>query len=312
MGACCTACHDRREAGDAAAALPSFRAGSPTAPVMAVAISPDGREVAAGGFNGWVTILDVARKRAEDLALEGRDIVWRLSFSPDGLPLAISRPTASVWDFGVGRARTTGNQGLVAFTASGEEVWLEAAGREAPVRLRGPGGVDCEVLPRWDAIRGVDFSPGAGLLALGTESGQVVVWNVPEGRQVAACEPWPGRSGWVGGLSFLGPSGPLAVMPSVTVPPLLWELPGKALRPAFGERRWDGAALAGGGAFVVAAQPPGLNVWDVGGQELKLSLQSWHATPVRVAATPDGRLLAVADSEGTVRLWPWETLRALL
>jgi hypothetical protein len=312
MGTCCTACHDRREAGEAPVALPSCCAGSPNMPILAVAISPGSRTVAAGGFNGALTLLDVATGRVEELTPTGPNFPWRLGFSPDGRRLAVSRATAWVWDLGTRQATAYPNRRLTAFAASGEEVWLEAAGREAPVRLRGPGGVDCEVLPRWDAIRGVDFSPGAELLALGSENGHVTVWSVADGRLVAACEPWPSKNGWVCQVKFLGPAGPLAVMPSVGVPPLLWELAGQVLRPAFGERGWDGAALAGGGAFVVAVQPPELTVWEVGGQELKLSLQSWHATPVRVAATPDGRLLAVADSEGTVRLWPWETLRALL
>src|SRR5262249_18283693 len=146
--------------------------------------------------------------------------------------------------------------------------------------------------------------PGGALLAVGRHPDSLTVYEVATGRVVVSREPWSAQ-GQLSRFAFLGPAGPLAVMPSLaTAAPLLWDLAADTLRPAFGERRWEGAPALAEGGRVVVVESPWLKVWDANGQELLLSLQPLQHPPSKVAATPDGRLLAVADHDANVWVWP--------
>jgi WD40 repeat protein len=65
-------------------------------PVMSVAFSPDGEQLASADF-GQVHIWDVTTHR-EVAKLEGHGQVWSVAWSPDGTTLAGSGDTARLWD----------------------------------------------------------------------------------------------------------------------------------------------------------------------------------------------------------------------
>ena len=75
--------------------------------IFCLALSPDGRMVAAGGSNGRIMVWDVAtgRRRCEDhLELPALN----LSFSPDNRRLAaVSRETVNIWDLATGKSVLT-------------------------------------------------------------------------------------------------------------------------------------------------------------------------------------------------------------
>ena len=78
--------------------------GTPPINDLSVALSPDGRTLAVGGFGSVVRLWDVrSRKLIRELD-QGANGAFTLEFSPDGRTLAISgfEPVASLWDVGTG------------------------------------------------------------------------------------------------------------------------------------------------------------------------------------------------------------------
>jgi RNA polymerase sigma factor (sigma-70 family) len=119
-----------------------------------VAYSPDGKTLAAGGRGAGLTIpfWEVATGKGLRSLSGLQQDVWGLAFSPDGKTLAAAcgreNPSLRLWD-----------------VAGGKEVrQLETAGAQTPT---------------------VAFSPHGKLLASGRMSGELCLWEVITGQQIA-------------------------------------------------------------------------------------------------------------------------------
>jgi WD40 repeat protein len=151
-------------------------------PVLCVAISPDGGQIATGGEDGtiklWASGAPTAHttRAADDpvgrprllAKLTGHTArVWSIAFSPDGRMLASgSRDgTARLWD--VAKIRAV-SRPLVADPAV---VKTAVSNNRGGTR---------------DAILSVAFSPNSKTLAVGTHDGTVRLWSVAGRRKIAA------------------------------------------------------------------------------------------------------------------------------
>jgi WD40 repeat protein len=122
---------------------------------LSVALSPDGRMVAAGGFSRVVRLWDVRTGKLVHVLDNGGSGAMALEFSPDGRTLAVSglEPVASLWDV------TTGTQ-------IGPSLSVSAAGRFAMM----------------------DLSPDGRQLLMTLANGRGAVWDVdPEDWARRAC-----------------------------------------------------------------------------------------------------------------------------
>jgi WD40 repeat protein len=267
--------------------------------VSSVAFSPDGKTIAASALDAnnqpIVQLWDMARHVPLGKPLRGGGNASNASFSPDGRTLALADEISGV----------------------GVRLWSLASHRPRGELL----DLDLEC---WNAY----FSPNGRTLAvtgydsIGGAGPVVQLWDIGHNRPIGA--PLRGV-GNPNGASFSPDGTMLAVAGSGGL--RLWRVthpsgPGQPLRGHRGDVRSvafspDGKTLASGG------EDGTVRFWDARrGVELGapldtnvgavLGVTSWTEGGVTgVAFNRDGKLLASAQSDGTVRLWDVEHRGAL-
>jgi WD40 repeat protein/transcriptional regulator with XRE-family HTH domain len=242
-----------------------------------VALSPDGRLLAAAGTGGTVALFDVAdRGHPMRLAtLRGfKSTVYDVRFGPKGRSLAAASNDGSVrqWDLAqptrpslAGVVRAPSSEPLQALSYSPDGRLLAAAGAGGTLLVWRPG----QDRPRSIAGSGraqltsVAFSPNGELLATGGQDDVVRVFSVaPSGAARPVHAPLQGFTSWVGSVAF----------------------------------------APNGRNLVAGSSDNSLREWSTSNWSSSAVLE--HPAPVTSAAfLPSGRYLVTADAEGTVRLW---------
>jgi WD40 repeat protein len=306
----------------------------------AVAYSPDGKTLASGGTDGIIRLWDVSGSKPAPRALApGYSIRVRdITFAPAGTALAVSEADGSgrvlekdrglfIERARLPRART------VAFAPDG--VTLAAAeGRSARLwrleegRLREHG-----LLTAPGVITRLSFSGDGAALAVGGDTGKVVLWRLTGRQQVLTGPPsavasmvlsadgatltvvhanhrvvlWDtARGTQLGSAQPPEGTGVLDCLPGgatvVTSDLRLWQLVRDKLveRGRLGKEAdyAQSAAFGPGGRVLASAGWGQLAVWDVVGSK---KLHQWRlpAGPHRVTFTHDGKYLATANANGT-------------
>lgn len=261
-------------------------------PVRCVAFSGDGTLVASGGDDGQVELRRAARGELVRRFKGHIGAVTFLGFSPDGQTLASGGEdrTARLW-------RWTGSQqdrlehpakvhGL-AYTSDGRTL-VSAAGRlvniwdlEKGTRVRTLGPLKKSEI----GINRLAVSADGTLLATGGVGAEVILWHGTTGARLRAL-PGPAREGK--GKTTLGGNG-LAFSPD-----------GKYLAASYG---LVAAADAGPHPMIVKVWKPQT------GQEV-CTLRAHDRLVRSLTFSPDGKWLATASRDGTVKLWRVGTWKA--
>jgi WD40 repeat protein len=273
--------------------------------VVAVAFSPDGKRLASAGTDRVVRIWDVSSGAGVQQMKGHSDVVRRLAFSPDGTRLASASvdKTVKVWDVDAGKLihdlRGHRDQVLgVAFhpdgrrlasggTDKGVVIWDVDTGKEFRA-LTGSAG----------SIASVAFSPDGKQLAVGGGDPLIRVWDWNAGREIAQ---YRGRANGVNAVIFSRDQRLLAAAGSdgaVTV----WETSADPRAPekvagsgclAFGP---DGKTTAFGRSGTVTLRTGSADQAD-------LTFRAHGKNVNGVVFSPDGRLLATASDDKSVKVW---------
>ncbi|HLG16295.1 MAG TPA: WD40 repeat domain-containing protein [Blastocatellia bacterium] len=266
---------DRLEVWDLTTGRKKAAFGTREKSVYSVALSPDGRTLAAGvseeseglWADATVKLWDVASGK-ELRALRGHaEPVDALAFSPDGALLA----TGS-------RDRTVKTWSL----ATGEEVSMLA-----------------EQLTRSPSLA---FAPDGRTLATDDQEKSIVVWDLSTGKPHRVLR---GHTGGATGLAF-SRDGRTLVSGSFDKTANLWDLEtGEVVRTFTGHAEGilaialspDGTTLAAGGSDHT------IKLWELSSGKAVRTLRGHMGSVVRVAYSPDGRSLVSGSRDATIRVW---------
>jgi len=210
------------------------------APVRALAMSPDGKTVAAGGDGPAIRLWDVAtgKSAASDGLRAHTDWLLGLAFSPDGKQLAASGydGIVRVWEVGTGKKllevpgkpppppkTPPGPPNIVwsvAFSPDGKQVAVGGADEQIHILNTADGKVLRSLAGHGSAITGLVFHPSGTLLVSTSKDRTVRLWNPANGQALKSLE---GHTAWVQGVTFLANGTRLATVGAdQTV--RLWEL----------------------------------------------------------------------------------------
>jgi WD40 repeat protein len=262
----------------------TWKPGGPEASLASLAFSPDGKLLACAKVNGSILLWDVAAGAELRALPTSAGEVVRIAFSPDGTLLAAA-----------------GGEHLEAVPARGRAVvslWKVATG-ELLFTSRTPG-----LETAWE----VAFSPDGKTLAAGLASGDVHLFDVASGGQVATLSGHGGRVRWLG---FHPDGRSLAVAglwPDHTV--FVWDLATRKQPrrlPGHGSEVLSGAWRADGRLLITAGSTDGtVRLWDLSGDRPRSKALPVIPPKVEwlhgIALSPEGRHLAVCHPNGTVHV----------
>jgi WD40 repeat protein len=256
-------------------------------PLFAVAVSPDGRLLAAAGENGTVVLFDVAsgalRQRLEGHSADVNDVV----IQPQG-------------------------------------AWLASAGDDRKIiRWSLPSGdKPAEQLHAWKApvdIWSLAVSPDGKLLASGGEDGIISLWQAETGELVRHLEGHHKEIAQAGGLAF-SPSGKLLVSGSLDRTARVWNVgTGETLQILKGHNgRLEGVAFSPDEKRIMtSSDDKRLILWEVnsdqplqtfdGHQNFAFSvvflLKNPHADTYPAGGKGDAPILVSSSQDRTLRVW---------
>ena len=161
--------------------------------IYAIALSPDGRWLAAGGFieHDVIRIYDFASGRLVRLLRGHADAVYGLAFAPDSRRLisGSADKTAILWDVESGQMlrRLQGHAAAIEavdFSADGARIVTASDDHSLRLWRTNDGGLMQQMEGHSEGVRSLAIRRSDGLIASGDDAGEIRLWDGATGRPV--------------------------------------------------------------------------------------------------------------------------------
>jgi WD40 repeat protein/tetratricopeptide (TPR) repeat protein len=306
---------------DAASGKELFTAAGPKGFHLRVAFSPDGSRLAADGFLGPPTVWDATTGRVQ-LALTGLAPSNGVAFSPDGKYLACgSAHQVRLLDARTGKVVRTFASHIpgvmdLAFSPNGNV--LATAGADKLVRLWdvNTGREVFTFRGHRGPVSAVAFHPRGGGLASGSLDRTVQLWGTGGLRAMATFTTAEGLimalASSPDGRFYASGAGSVITVRDTRTNAVAATLRGHTLPVTTLAFSADGNRLISSAMEHQEFRGAEVKVWDVpGARELFALGKPTHLT-LGVDYSPDGKRLATADNNRTLRLWDARTGKEVL
>ena len=283
------------------------------ATVSRLALSPDGKTLAAGLMQGMVQLWDVAtRTKRSEFGVGLYRGILAMGYSPDGgtLYLGGQEGNLKLWDVSSGKQRPgwkAHNDDItaLAITPNGQTLATAAnEGNSAVIKLWNPAaGKELRTLlghtkPVWSLA----FSPDSSLLVSGGWDPAVHVWDVATGQERTIIQP---KSGWENPAVAFAPDGKSIAVAGNGFRLGIWDMKTTQPRVACQGAGWVTSAVAftPDGKTLVSGNQWTVLFWDTATGKVRFPTRG-HLYQIRkLAFTPDGRTLAAAGDGTPVTVW---------
>ena len=278
-----------------------------TAPVRAVAISPDGSWLASADAAGAVRLWAYV-DGAQRLTFTGHSgAVNALAIAPDGswLASASSDNVVRLWSVGDGSCRTLighSGDGVNAVAISPDGSWLASAGMDGTLRLwDARDGSNLATAHRHAGpVRAVAISPNDPWLASAGDD-WIVLGRTRDAETLRTLERSPG----VRQSLAISPDGSWLACLGSSASVLLVDVSGSLRATLAGhEGSVNAVAISPDGSWVASAGRDGtVRLWNSDDGSPRATLTGHTGSVNAVAVAPNGSWLASAGDDQTVRLW---------
>jgi RNA polymerase sigma factor (sigma-70 family) len=240
---------------------------------FAVAFSPDGKWLAAGGWDKRIRLWDAETGKEVRTLFGPERGVWAVAFSRDGKLLA-----------GAGLDKTV-------------YLWDPATGKDMG-RLEG--------FP--EDVHALAFSPKGDRLVTGDVQ-SVRLWQVPGGKLLHTLQD---KGANAVSVAF-APDGRTVAADCDHNTVKLWDTDGKLLHDLKGQVRTPVAFVTfSPDGKLVTVGPPETRVWDAATGKKLDDLGGARGGGSCVAFSPDGKLLALGGADQRVHVWDWKSRKEIL
>jgi WD40 repeat protein len=274
-----------------------------------VAISADGRHLAAADGGGWLRVWDAATLRPAMLVRAHEGGAYAVAFSPDGRLVASGGKDGTVKLFPVGATAPTLTLPVghvvraIAVTPDGQRLATGGVGGQVRLWEVATGRVLASLAPpHTGQVRGLAFSRDGRWLASGSWDTTAKIWDA---RTLALKATLRGHTNSLTRLAF-SPDGDSLATASFDHTVRVWTVANGATRATLAAgpaAAHDVAFLPDGDTVVVGTADRMLRVWHVPSNQLRLVVEAHGDTVFGLGLDDDGRRLVTGGLDSVVKLW---------